>query len=51
MRTPWTDKEKQEYIDWHEKRMKDLAYPEEVIAELRKARKKFLDKIRRAPDA
>ena len=34
--------EAQEYTTWHEQRMRDLAYPPEIVLELRQARVKFI---------
>lgn len=41
-RTPWTREQVDGFIDWHEKRLKELNYPPEVVKELRRARERWL---------
>lgn len=41
-RTRWTQEQIDHFREWHEARMKELNYPEDVVKELRRAREKWL---------
>ena len=44
MRTKWSDNERQEFTEWHEKIISQ--YSEEIQIELRRARQKWLSKVK-----
>lgn len=48
-RSKWTEEEVEETIRVHEARMAELQYPEEVMRELRRARKRWLEQTPRLP--
>lgn len=44
-RQPWTQAQKDDFIQWHNKRLEELNYPEEVKKELIDARGKWMPKV------
>jgi hypothetical protein len=41
-RTPWTDRQVQEFREWHENRLREIGYPREVLDELSNARESWI---------
>jgi hypothetical protein len=41
-RTEWTEQQVKDFVDWHDKRMKELGYPPEVVREFKRARERWL---------
>lgn len=44
-RTPWTPNEVGEFIETHEARMAELGYPHDLVLELRRARRRWLEGV------
>jgi hypothetical protein len=41
-RTPWTKEQVEEFVAWHDARLKELNYPPELVKELTDARERWL---------
>lgn len=41
-RLKWEPQKVKEFTDWHERRMKELQYPEAVVNELRRSRNRWI---------